>query len=212
MGSKEVIARTITHEGYTIQSTPNETDEGKWRLHICISRKDHRGVRTSEFPAQVLCASVQEADVHGIAFGQRIIDGKVKGMSVMDLKSEDRRATPRFRVQFRTTFSTSAKLEGTGILLDLSAGGCRIESPLTPETGFSMELRIHVPDIEWPLMIEGANVQWVSGRTFGLGFVRLREPERERLRLVIERLTADNEEATDAERPCFPPPKVWTDG
>ena len=63
----------------------------------------------------------------------------------MDLKPEDRRATPRFRVQFRTTFSASLKLERTGILLDLSAGGCRIESPLTPEPGFSLELRIYVP-------------------------------------------------------------------
>ena len=88
------MARTITHEGYTIQSTPHETDGDKWRLRIRISQKDHRGVRTSEFLAQVLCASEQEADVHGIAFGQRIIDGKVKGMSVMDLKPEERRATP----------------------------------------------------------------------------------------------------------------------
>lgn len=51
------MARTITHEGYTILSTPHETDGDKWRLHIRISQKDHQGVRTSEFPAQVLCAS-----------------------------------------------------------------------------------------------------------------------------------------------------------
>ena len=88
------MARTITHEGYTIQSASHETDGDKWRLHIRISQQDHQGVRTSEFPAQVLCASEQEADIHGIAFGQRIIDGKVKGMSVMDLKPEERGAAP----------------------------------------------------------------------------------------------------------------------
>ena len=179
------MARTITYEGCNIQSTPHETDGEKWRLHICISGKDHRGVRTSEFPAEGLYASEQEADIHGITFGQRVIDGKVERLSVMD---------QRFRVQFRTTFSTPTKLEGTGILLDLSAGGCHIESPLTPEPGFSLELRIYEPDIEWPLMIEGASVQWVSGHTFGLGFVRLREPERERLRQVIERLAADEDQ------------------
>jgi hypothetical protein len=87
VGGKEVMARTITHQGYTIESTPRHTDRGKWwQLHIRISRNDQRGVRSSEFPAQVLCASEQEADVHGIAYGQRIIEGKVKGMSVMDLK------------------------------------------------------------------------------------------------------------------------------
>ena len=88
------MARIITHQGYTIQSTPHETDGDKWRLHIRISREDHRGVRISEFSAQVLCVCEQEADVHGIAFGQRIIDRKVKGMSVMDLKPEEPRATP----------------------------------------------------------------------------------------------------------------------
>jgi len=46
---------------------------------------------------------------------------------------------------------------------DLSSGGCRIESPLPVAPGFSLELRIHVPDLEWPIMIEAASVQWVSG-------------------------------------------------
>jgi len=189
------MARTINYDGYTIQSTPHhETDGEKWRLRVFISVEDHRGVRTREFPAEVVYATEQEADTHGIAFGQRLIDGKVKGLSVMDLKAEDRRATPRIRVQFRATFSASPKLEGTGIMLDLSLGGCRIESPLTMDPGVSLELRIYVPDIEWPLMIEAASVQWVSGPTFGLGFVRLREQERERLRLVIERLATEEED------------------
>ena len=99
------MARTIIYEGYTIQSTPHQTDGEKWRLHICISGKDPRGARTREFPAEGLYASEQEADIHGITFGQRVIDGKVDGLSVTDLKPEDRRASrgfgynsaPRFR-------------------------------------------------------------------------------------------------------------------
>jgi hypothetical protein len=43
------------------------------------------------------------------------------------------------------------------IMLDLSSGGCRIESPVTVEPGVSLELRIYAPDIEWPLMIEAAS-------------------------------------------------------
>jgi DNA-binding CsgD family transcriptional regulator len=35
----------------------------------------------------------------------------------MDMKTTDRRATPRLRVQFRTTFSGSTMLEGPGIML-----------------------------------------------------------------------------------------------
>ncbi len=149
---------------------------------------DHRGVHTREFSAEVLYATEQEADIHGVTFGQRVIDGKVEGESVMKMKTVDRRATPRLRVQFRTTFAAASKLEGTGIMLDLSSGGCRIESPVTVEPSVSLELRIYAPDLEWPLMIEAANVQWVSGQTFGLAFFRITEPERQRLGQVISDL------------------------
>jgi hypothetical protein len=156
-GKIKPMAKTIEYEGYTIQSAPHHLVDGeKWRLRIFISFEDHRGVRTREFSSDVLYATEQEADIHGTTFGQRLIDGKVEGQSVMDMKTPDRRAMPRFRVQFRTTFSGSTKLEGSGVMLDLSTGGCRIESPVTVEPGFSLELRIHVPDLEWPLMIEAA--------------------------------------------------------
>lgn len=180
------MEKTVEYQGYKIQSAPHQLVDGeKWRLRIFISVEDHRGVRTREFSADGLYATEQEADIHGIAFGQRLIDGKVEGRSVMDMKTTDRRATPRLRVQFRTTFSTSSKLEGTGIILDLSTGGCRIESPVTVEPGVSLELRIYAPDIEWPLMVEAASVQWVSGQIFGLAFFRITETEQQRLGQVI---------------------------
>jgi len=70
-------------------------------------------------------------------------------------------------------------------MLDLSTGGCRIESPVIIESGVSLELRIYAPDLDWPLMIEAASVQWVSGQTFGLAFFRVTDTERERLEQVI---------------------------
>jgi hypothetical protein len=91
-------------------------------------------------------------------------------------------------MQFRTTFSTSSTLEGTGNMMDLSMGGCRIESPVTVEPGVSLELRIYAPDIEWPLMIEAASVQWVSGQIFGLAFFQIRDTEHQRLEQVIRDL------------------------
>ena len=139
----------------------------------------------------------QEADVHGITYGQRLIDGKVEGQSVMDMKTVDRRATPRLRVQFRTTFSNSSNKEGTGIMLDLSSGGCRVESPFPLEPGLLLELRIYAPNVEWPLMIEAASVQWVSGQTFGLAFFRITESEQQRLERVIEDLMECGEEEKD---------------
>ncbi len=181
--------KTIEYQGYTIQSFPHPLAQGeKWQLRIFISLDNHRGVKTREFSADVWYATKPEADIHGIAFGQRLIDGKVEGQSVVDMKVVDRRATPRLRVQFRTTFSSSMNKEGMGVMLDLSSGGCRVESPVSVEPGLLLELRIYAPNVEWPLMIEAANVQWVSGQTFGLAFFRIREAEQQRLGKVIEAL------------------------
>jgi hypothetical protein len=192
------MGKTLEYQGYTIQSSPHHLTHGeKWQLRICISMDNHRGVKTREFSADVLYATEQEADIHGIAFGQRLIDGKVEGQSVMDMKTVDRRATPRLRVQFRTTFSSSTKKEGAGVMLDLSSGGCRVESPVAVELGLLLELRIYAPDVDWPLMIEAATVQWVSGQTFGLAFFRITEPEQQRLGQVIEDLMAGGEERAD---------------
>ena len=183
------MAKTVEYEGYTIESAPHHLVEDEtWRLCIFISVEDDRGVRTREFSAEGLYATEQEADIHGTTFGQRLIDGKVAGQSVTDMKREDRRAMPRLRVQFRTTFSDSTRLEGSGIMLDLSTGGCRIESPVLMVPGFSLELRIHVPDLDWPLMIEAASLQWVSGQTFGLAFSRMTDTEHQRLGQVVSEL------------------------
>ena len=194
------MAKTVEYEGYTIHSTPQyQTDSEQWRLRIFISFEDHRGIKTREFSADGLYATEQEADIHGTTYGQRLIEGKVEGQSVTDMKTEDRRAMPRLRVQFRTTFSGSTMLEGTGVMLDLSTGGCRIESPFIMVPGFSVELRIYAPDIEWPLMIEAASVQWVSGQIFGLAFFRITETEQQRLEQVISDLMEEMEDESTAD-------------
>lgn len=82
-------------------------------------------------------------------------------------------------------------------MLDLSSGGCRVESPVPVEPGLLLELRIYAPDVEWPLMIEAANVQWVSGRTFGLAFFRITETEQQRLGQVIKDLMEGDEGRAD---------------
>jgi hypothetical protein len=80
-------------------------------------------------------------------------------------------------------------------MMDLSIGGCRIESSVPVVPGVALELRIHVPDLEWPIMIEAASVQWVSGPMFGLAFFQLKEGERQRLEQVVKRLLEDASKA-----------------
>ena len=82
------MGKTLEYQGYTIQSSPHRLAHGeKWQLRIFISMDNHRGVKTREFSADVSYATEQEADILGIAFGQRLIDGKIEGQSVMDMKT-----------------------------------------------------------------------------------------------------------------------------
>jgi len=90
----------------------------------CVGNNLHQihGLRVQGFKKARFLArwwdSLMEANIHGIAFGQRLIDGKVEGRSFTDMKATDRGATPRHRVQFRATFSSCSILEGTGTLLE----------------------------------------------------------------------------------------------
>ena len=130
----------------------------------------------------------------------RPVDGKVERRSVMNLKVEEQRAEPRVAVQFHTMVSGSVESEGTGIILDLSRNGCRLESPLLMLPGLSLELRIAVPGLEWALMIDGADVQWADEDRAGLAFVRIRETERQRLSHVMTTLLARKSEDGDKEQ------------
>lgn len=187
---KETIPtyKTVEYQGYSIQSAPRHLNGEKWGMHIFISLQDHRGVRTRQFSTDAVYADEQEAEIHGITFGQRVIDGKVEGHSVFDMKTSNRRGTPRLRVQFRTAFAVSSSLQGVGVLLDLSLGGCRVESPVIVEPGVSLELHIYAPDLGWPVMIEAATVQWVNGQRFGLAFFRVTDDEQQRLGKIVNDL------------------------
>jgi hypothetical protein len=110
-------------------------------------------------------------------------------------ETSDRRIVPRYRVQFRTIVSVSGTaIEGRGTIIDLSLGGCRVEAPLNVQPSILLELRIYIPELDWPLMVDGAVVQWVKGHTFGLRFLRLRQTEEDRLAEVISWLENYEEE------------------
>lgn len=118
----------------------------------------------------------------------------------MDLKIEDQRTAPRVGVQFHAMVSGSVESEGTGIILDLSRSGCRLESPLLMLPGLSLELRIAVPGLEWALTIDGADVQWANEETAGLAFVRIRETEQQRLDDLMTTRLARKSEGGDEEQ------------
>jgi hypothetical protein len=72
--------------------------------------------------------------------------------------------------------------------MDISAGGCKIESDLMVAKGTPLECRIHVPGLDWPLRIDEATVRWTDGKTFGLRFSKISPQELEKLEAVLDDL------------------------
>jgi len=75
--------KTAVYQGYTIKSFPQQHFKSdQWVISLEILWQ-HDGVPTvKSFTADTHYASEEDADVHGIAFGQRIIDGTVSGLSL----------------------------------------------------------------------------------------------------------------------------------
>ena len=106
--------------------------------------------------------------------------------------SEDRRSTPRFEVEFRTLVSDKSGInDQVGVILDLSLSGCHVRVPILVYPTLVMELRLYAPDLDRPIFVEKAVVQWVKGDTFGLHFLILQQAELIRLGWLIARLTED---------------------
>lgn len=103
---------------------------------------------------------------------------------------DERRVQPRFTAQFRSTFSGN-KQEGQGRTVDISAGGCKIESDMRVEQGATFECRLHIPGLDWPLRVDEAIVRWIGPNSFGLEFARVAPDELVKLTSVLTNLQQD---------------------
>lgn len=113
-----------------------------------------------------------------------------KSQTLKKERCTEKRLHPRFTAQFRSTFSGGQR-EGQGKTLDLSDGGCRIETEQPVVIGASFECRIYAPGLSWPLRIDEAQVRWVEGKIFGVQFVTLQPDERVKLKQIIANLKTD---------------------
>jgi hypothetical protein len=75
------MSRSVIYQRYTISSvsTPN-TETGQWQLRISISVEEDGATKSIPYWMPLEYATEAEADIHGITFGQRIIDGKIPGL------------------------------------------------------------------------------------------------------------------------------------
>ena len=103
---------------------------------------------------------------------------------------KEKRQQPRFTSQFRSTIS-GGQGEGQGRTLDLSIGGCMIETDFPVVVGAAFECRIYVPGLDWPLRIDEAQVRWVKTNTFGIQFKKIQPDEEAKLKQVIANLNEE---------------------
>ncbi len=89
------------------------------------------------------------------------------------------RSTVPCRVDFRTLPAESLT-EQTGRLESLWATGCTILAAHQPAADAALELRIYLPDGEWPLRVDRAHITWEHWDSFTVEFASLltRDPER----------------------------------
>ena len=94
------------------------------------------------------------------------------------------RKTLRFQMQIRI-FLTAGEVEGEGVVLDLSKGGCRVQCETELSVGNEIEAQVYFPDYEWPLKVKRAIVRWINADVFGIEFLEILPAQKERLRVLL---------------------------
>jgi hypothetical protein len=74
------VGRQVQYKDYVIKSNPEPVaGSGQWKLRIALCWKNNGVLNMQPFSGPTVYSTEEEADIHGIAYGQRIIDEKVPG-------------------------------------------------------------------------------------------------------------------------------------
>ncbi|WP_447976715.1 PilZ domain-containing protein [Candidatus Nitrospira bockiana] len=96
------------------------------------------------------------------------------------------RLHPRYAVQCLVQFTGDQ--EGDGQILNLSLGGCLLQTavPLDPDSHLS--LRLDLPQEPEPMLVHVAVTRWGRGGVYGLSFLLLEEQSERRLAAFLARM------------------------
>lgn len=97
------------------------------------------------------------------------------------------RCSPRIHVRYPATVQTD-DAAGEGLLFDLSATGCRMQSTVTMQAGTYLALHIDAPEEPTPLAVEVSVVRWCRDGQFGIEFLRYANGDRTRVTRLVEEL------------------------
>ena len=104
----------------------------------------------------------------------------------------DLRRHQRFPVRLHSVISGQHREEWLGTLVNLSKGGCLVETTGQVYSGMHVSLRLDVPGESSPILVARAAVRWNRGREIGVGFITVVSPHQERLEQLLQRLKQDH--------------------
>jgi PilZ domain len=113
------------------------------------------------------------------------------------------RCHPRISVEYSASLQSDTGA-GTGVLFDLSATGCRLQSDMTVEAGTYLALQVDLPRDRMPLAVDVSIVRWCRDGQFGVEFLRYGLGMRDRVMNLVQAqpVTAPAETLAPAE-PAF---------
>ncbi len=99
---------------------------------------------------------------------------------------QERRTHPCFPLSCPIAFSGDL-IAGEGNVVNISKLGCAVQSDKQVEEGAYLNLLLRLPGGgAVPMKIELAVVRWARGGLFGMEFIRIHPPGRERLHELIK--------------------------
>jgi hypothetical protein len=95
------------------------------------------------------------------------------------------RCHPRISVDYSAGIQSDTGA-GTGVLCDLSATGCRLQSAMRVEAGTYLALQVDLPQHPMSLVVDVSIVRWCKDGQFGVEFVRYGFGARERITNLVQ--------------------------
>ena len=100
----------------------------------------------------------------------------------------DLRRYQRFPVSFQSVLSSTSRNEWAGTVVNLSKGGCLIETNAKVFAGMQVSLRLQIAGEASPILVTRAGIRWNRANLVGVGFIAVESPHRERLDQILEQL------------------------
>ncbi len=116
---------------------------------------------------------------------------RVGSKHLANRRGTERRKFPRVDVKFKVSLAfTEGQTEGTGTLINLSMGGCSIETPTRVEKGAFLDLTLQTPVGDQTVRIEVARVRWTRFGAFGVEFYVIGKEDQDKLALLLQKVEA----------------------